>query len=49
MNIHHDVTGLQTAVWKVTFRSSWSYRLGCLSWPWRGRGGGGSRTHSTYA
>ena len=35
MNIHHDVIGLLTAVWKVTFRSS---RLGCPSWPGR-RGG----------
>ena len=29
MNIHYDVTGLLTAVWKVTLRSTC---LGCLSW-----------------
>ena len=32
MNIHYDVTGLLTAVWKGTLRSS---QLGCLSWPVR--------------
>ena len=35
MNIHHDVTGLLSAVWKVTLRSAC---LGRLSWPAR-RGG----------
>ena len=30
MNIHYDVTGLLSAVWKVTFRSTC---LCCLSWP----------------
>ena len=35
MNIHYDVTGLLSAVWKVTLRST---SLGCLSWPGR-RGG----------
>ena len=29
MNIHYDVTGLVSAVWKVTLRSTC---LGCLSW-----------------
>ena len=32
MNIHYDVTGLLSAVWKVPLRSTC---LGCLSWPWR--------------
>ena len=35
MNIHYDVSGLLSAVWKVTLRSTC---LGCLSWP--GRSGG---------
>ena len=30
MNIHYDVTGLLSAVWKVTLRSTC---LGRLSWP----------------
>ena len=38
MKIHYDVTGLLSAVWKVTLRSTC---LSYLSWP--GRGGGGSR------
>ena len=32
MNIHYDVTGLMTAVWKVTLRPTC---LSCLSWPAR--------------
>ena len=40
MNIPYDVTGLLTAKWKVTLRSSC---LGCLSWPGRR----GSFTHRT--
>ena len=36
MNIHYAVTGLLSAVCKVTLRSAC---LGCLSWPER-RGGG---------
>ena len=36
MNILYEVTGLLSAVWKVTLRSTC---LGCLSWPGR-RGGG---------
>ena len=35
MNILYDVTGLLSAVWKVTLRSTC---LDCLSWP--GCGGG---------
>ena len=42
MDIHYDVIGLLSAVWKVTLRSTC---LGYLSWPGRR----GSYTHSTYA
>ena len=41
MNIRYDVTGLLSAVWKVTLRSTC---LGCRSWPGRRV----SYTHSTY-
>ena len=44
INIYYDVTGLLSAVWKVTLRSTC---LGCLSWPGRS-GGGGAYSHGTY-
>ena len=42
MNIHYDITGLLTVVWRT--------HSGQIVWAvWVGQGGGGFCTHSTYA